>query len=80
MSTDFINYEHRPGATKTLVTDPNTGLVAEVDVDPATGQAKFPELKPTYRPTAEEIEAAKPKPPTPPTTPVPPRPPTNPAQ
>ena len=58
MSSDFVNYEHKPGATTTLVSDPNTGLPVEVDVD-EFGAAKMPDLIPTYRPSAEEIEAAK---------------------
>jgi len=58
MTTDFTSYEHKPGAGKTLVSDPNTGQPVEVDVD-EFGVAKMPELKPTYRPSAEEIAAAK---------------------
>ena len=79
MTTDFSDYEHKPGATRTLVSDPNTGQPVEVDVD-EFGAAKIPELKPTYRPTQAEIDAAKKKP-APPTNPVTPRapvPPTNP--
>ncbi len=65
MSSDLTNYEHKPGAGKTLVSDPNTGQPVEVDTD-EFGVAKTPELKPTYRPSAEEVEAAKNK-----ATPVP---------
>jgi hypothetical protein len=72
MTTDFTNYPHKPGATKTLVSDPSTGQPVEVDVDAATGQAKIPDPVPTYRPTQAEIDAAKKKPaapPSPPSTP-----------
>lgn len=58
MTTDFTSYEHKPGAGKTLVSDPNTGQPVEVDVD-EFGVAKTPDLIPTYRPSAEEIAAAR---------------------
>ena len=61
MSQDFTNYENKPGSGKTLVSDPNTGQPVEVDVDSETGIPKFPEKKPTYRPSAEEIAAAQKK-------------------
>jgi hypothetical protein len=78
MTTDFASYEYHPGSGKTLVSDPNTGQPVEVECDEKTGAAKFPELKPTYRPSADEIESAKkkatqPAAGVPPTSPAPPR-------
>jgi hypothetical protein len=60
MSADLSSYEHKPGAGKTLVSDPNTGQPMEVDTDD-NGLAKMPEVKPTYRPSADEIAAAQKK-------------------
>lgn len=58
MATDYTNYEHKPGTGKTLVSDPNTGQPVEVDIDQKTGLPKMPEVKPTYKPTQAEIDAA----------------------
>jgi hypothetical protein len=63
--TDLTSYEHKPGAGKTLVSDPNTGQPVEVDIDTDTGMAKMPEKKPTYVPSAEETAAAQKKQPQP---------------
>lgn len=57
MVDDFANYEHKPGAKTTLVSDPNTGQPVEVELND-DGTPKMPEVKPTYRPSQDEIDAA----------------------